>query len=194
VTICRDGDPSEPFSGDSPDAQKDPNADDLEDPDDIANVLGNHAYTWVGPRANSQSIQCGRQLDALAVAEAEAHLDTAPLGQSVAVRRAYLQLRHEARHRPWGETYIELLAALIRTEQPEFRPRFIRVIENIRERSFALEIHGSAPAVLEARVKRLAGEIQPAHLALESITWGNFLLSRTYETEAEAGKLDETPL
>jgi hypothetical protein len=188
ATICRDGDPGEPFGGDSPDAQKDPNADNMEDAEDIANVLGNFAYTWIGPRGASHSIQCAQLLDTLALAEAQAHLQVAPLGTTVAERRAYLQLRFESRHRPWAETFVTLLKALISQISP-LREWGVRVVENIANFSFWVEIRGTVSPLMQARVLRLAREIKPAHLALEGpegpMVWGNFIVARTRTTEAE---------
>jgi hypothetical protein len=192
VTVCFDGDPGIPFDGDVPDFQKHP---------EEAYAVTNYAYTWVGPRGASLSVAHGRSYDMLALAERQAQLDTAPFGQSIEQRRAYLQARYEARHRPWGATFVALLVDLIRQDSPSFGAENVRVREFYSNRSFWLEIDYSPTAVMAARVERLAKEIKPTHLALEGpsgpIVWGSFILARDHESEPEpegVGHLSETPL
>jgi hypothetical protein len=169
VTVCYDADPGEPFSGDS---------------------LAENAYAWQGPRSASRSIRYGTEIDIVAMLEQQAQLDVKPSGQSPLQRRAYMLQRFKARHRPYGSTFIELIAGFIQFDNPSFTTAGVRVVENFAEYSFSLEIDYSPTALLGERVARLVAEIQPCHLAHTATAFGNFILSPA----TGAGQLDVTTL
>jgi hypothetical protein len=157
LTVCYDGDPGEPFSGDNAD-----------------NVSA--AYGWAAARAASASLRYGPSYDLLAIAEQQDQLDIQPLGQSVLQRQTYLLERFEARHNPYGSTFVQLIADLIRTDAPAFTVANVRVFEDYANYSFSLEIDYSPDALMAARVERLVRETMPSHLSLTSISWGSWIL------------------
>ena len=174
ATICQDGDPGQPFSGDLRDAQKDPDQDQSEgDPA----VLTNYSFAWKGPRGSSPSLAYGRQLDVLELFERQALLDPAPVGQSLEQRRAFFEARSKARHKPAGEVFVELIVDLIRQDTPGFQASGVRIAEHYSNRSLEIEIDYTPTRVMGARVERLIKDTLPAHLKLEALIWGSFILA-----------------
>jgi hypothetical protein len=194
VTVCLAHDPGEPFSGDTPDYQKDPSS--------PAFARRNYAYSWEGPRGFSYSLRHERAFDMLRLFEEQAEIDVSPLELMVAQRRAFLQARFKARHRPYEETFIALLVFLLEQELPGVGLQAVRVVNNYSDYSMEVQITFPASGKMEARVERLIEEIKPAHIAVElSVppSGGGFRVSTDKPTpeEIEAedfGILDTTPL
>lgn len=155
LTACGDFDPGEPFSGDLATTDK-------------------YFYGWLGGRSASSSARFGPYYDMTAVREREAGLDINPFGQTVAQRAQYLLLRKQARHHPYGQTFVDLITDLIQQDQPSFSSSGVRIVENFSNYAFSVQIAYNPSGVLADRVQRLIREIKPAHLALTGISWGTF--------------------
>ena len=155
ATACTDADPGEPFSGDFP-------------------VTAGYGYLWRGGRNAGPSERRGPYFDLLSLREQEAGLNVNPAGLTVDQRSAYLLLRKQARHHPYGETFINLIVALVQQENPNFTAAGVRVVEDFRHYAFSVQIAYSPSGVLADRITRLIGEIQPCHLKLTGISWGTF--------------------
>jgi hypothetical protein len=155
ATVCNDFDPGEPFSGDQARTDK-------------------YFYGWLGGRNASSSARFGPYYNMVAVREREAGLDINPAGQTIAQRAQYLLLRRQARHHPYGQTFVDLITDLIQQDEPSFGSSGVRIVENFANYSFSVQIAYNPSGVLADRVQRLIKEVKPAHLALTGISWGTF--------------------
>ena len=157
ITLCA-ADPGEAFCGDF-----------ATDP--------RHHYSWRGARNGSASVRRSSYWGAVEARERAADVNISPAGLTPAQRAQYLLIRNQARRKPWGSTFRDLVAFLIQEDDESFTINGIRIVEDFPAYAFRVEIAYSAAGLLADRVAKLIDDIAPAHLQLTEIRWGAFLAS-----------------
>jgi hypothetical protein len=156
ATLVRGSDPGEAFSGDK-------------------ETDGQHAYAWQGARNASPSLRHSQAYDLLDLQEREREFSIHPEGMSFASRKAYLQHRMHARHKPYATEFVDLIVKVIQSEVPGFSANSVRVDEDYDSYTFSVNIAYAEQGALSERIEQLVQDIKPAHLKLTGITWGQFL-------------------
>lgn len=160
ATVCAD-DPGEAFHGDMA-------------------TTRTGAYSWQGARGNSVSRRHGQLFDFLALHEQEHEIGVHPEGLGTYQRQVYLQQRLQARHKPWGETFVALILDVLRSDPgvpDDFSATNVRVLEDHPNYAFTVQINYNPTGALVERIKRLVADIKPAHLICDpdtDIIWGTF--------------------
>lgn len=134
-------------------------------------------YGWSGPANNSSSVRYSQSLDMLGMRENERRLSVAPPGLSFAQRQQYILGRIQARHQPYGSTFVNLLVDMVKTEDPSFTASRVRVIENFADYSVVVNVNYNPSGNLRNRLERLIQDAKPAHLKFNTNTdviYGNF--------------------
>lgn len=155
ATLCL-GDPGEAFCGDFATDQR-------------------HYYEWSGARNSSSSVRRTTEWDAIMAREKAADVNISPVGLTEAQRADYLLRRNQARRKPWGSKFRELLAFYIQADDPTFTVNGVRVVENFAAYSFRVELDYAEEGLLADRVAKLIEDIKPAHLSVSEQRWGTFL-------------------
>lgn len=142
-TLAQGGDPGGPFCGTTPWVQA-------------------AAFAWDGAPDGSASRLHTTELDAIALREAEAGLDVDPAGLTDDQRVLYLIKRRQARHQGGAKTLVDLIVALIQTEDPGFTSAQVRIVREYETRTFSVQIvNYNTSRVLAERVQRLVEQLHP---------------------------------
>jgi hypothetical protein len=156
ATLVAGADPGEVFTGDF-------------------GTTGQHAYAWQGARHASPSLRHSQAFDLLDLQEREREFSIHPEGMSFASRKAYLQHRMHARHKPYATEFVDLIVKVIQSEVPGFSASSVRIDEDYDSYTFSVNIAYAEQGALSERIEQLVNDIKPAHLKLTGITWGQFL-------------------
>jgi hypothetical protein len=156
VTVSPLADPGEPFDGDR--------------------GLDGYLYEWSSAAHASPSFRHNGVRDFLAMREESAQLSPAPYGLTTEQRRSYLLARFRARNRAWASMFVDLIVALIQSENPDFSESGVRVTDDPVASTMAVEIAYSPSGRLVDRVTQLVAATKPLHIGLPAgIVWGAFL-------------------
>jgi hypothetical protein len=129
-----------------------------------------NTYSWEGARQASKSVRRGQSVDLLALQEREREFNISPVGMTFTERKHYLQQRLLARHKPYGSTFVEIIASVA-----GISPALVRVDEDYDSYTFNINIAYPSSGVLAERIEQLVEDIKPAHLKVGTISWGTFL-------------------
>ena len=136
-----------------------------------------YAYDWTGAANGSRSRRHTRMLDMYAIHEQAAGFPVAPEGASDLGRRNYLLARRQARRKAWGSKLVDLIVTVIRSEDPSFSADSVRIVEDIPNYEYHVELAYAEEGPLAVRIDQLIDDVAPIHLKRTTTVWGTFRAS-----------------
>ena len=165
ATVAQGADPGGPFSGGNP-ARSDAATTEVPQRKSVH-------FAWDGAAQGSRSRMHTTTLDVIALREAEAGLDINPVGLSDAQRALYLLKRRQARHNGGASSLVDLIVALIQTEDPTFTASRVKIVRDYGNRTFSVQIvNYNTTRVLAERVERMINSLRPLAMNFVGVSIG----------------------